>query len=72
MAVRKLDFKVADSRKNVTMRNDPTLIDTKKLKLGNSTARHDRGHCCSLLMSLTICRPLRRSSISPARSKRGA
>jgi hypothetical protein len=41
MAVRKLDFKVADSRKNVTMRNDPTQIDTKKLKLGKSTARHD-------------------------------
>src|SRR5215469_7565963 len=41
MAVRKLDFTVPDSRKNVTMRNDPTQIDPKKLKLGKQVARHD-------------------------------
>jgi len=41
MAVRRIDFKVADSRKDVTMRNDPTQIDTRKLKLGKQVARHD-------------------------------
>ena len=41
MAVRKLDLSVPDSRKDVTMRDDPTRIDTRKLKLGKSTARHD-------------------------------
>ncbi len=41
MALRRIDFKVADSRKDVTMRNDPTQIDTRKLKLGKQTARHD-------------------------------
>ena len=40
MAVRRIDFKVADSRKDVTMRNDPTQIDTRKLKLGKQVARH--------------------------------
>lgn len=34
MAVRKVDFSVPDSRKNVTMRNDPSRIDPRKLKLG--------------------------------------
>jgi len=41
MAVRKIDFSVADSRKNVTLRNDPSRIDPKKLKLGKQVARHD-------------------------------
>ena len=41
MAVKKLDFTVPDSRKNVTMRDDPTRIDPRKLKLGKQSARHD-------------------------------
>ena len=41
MAVRKVDFTVPDSRKNVAMRNDPTRIDPLKLKLGKQAARHD-------------------------------
>jgi hypothetical protein len=41
MAVRKLDSSVPDSRKNVTLRNDPTRIDPRKLKLGKGVARHD-------------------------------
>ena len=41
MAVRKIDFTVPDSRKNITMRNDPTRIDPLKLKLGKQVARHD-------------------------------
>ena len=31
MALRKVDFNVPDSRKDVTLRNDPTRIDPKKL-----------------------------------------
>jgi len=41
MAVRKLDLSLPDSRKNVTLRNDPTRVDPKKLKLGKGVARHD-------------------------------
>ena len=41
MALRKIDFTVPDSRKDVTLRNDPTRIDPKKLKLGKQIARHD-------------------------------
>lgn len=41
MAVRKVDLSLPDSRKGVAMRNDPTRIDPKKLKLGKSAARHD-------------------------------
>jgi hypothetical protein len=41
MAVRKLDFSLPDSRKDVALRNDPTRIDPRKLKLGKSPARHD-------------------------------
>jgi hypothetical protein len=41
MAVRKLDLSLPDSRKNVTLRNDPTRVDPKKLKLGKGAARHD-------------------------------
>jgi hypothetical protein len=41
MALRKVDFNVPDSRKDVTLRNDPTRIDPKKLKLGKQVARHD-------------------------------
>ncbi|HEY1678926.1 MAG TPA: hypothetical protein VGG04_14515 [Candidatus Sulfotelmatobacter sp.] len=41
MAVRKLDFSLPDSRKDVVLRNDPTRIDPRKLKLGKSPARHD-------------------------------
>lgn len=41
MAVRKLDLSLPDSRKSVAMRDDPTRVDPKKLKLGKSTARHD-------------------------------
>lgn len=39
MAVRKLTL--PDSRKSVAMRNDPTRVDPKKLKLGKQVARHD-------------------------------
>jgi hypothetical protein len=41
MAVRKIDSTVADSRKNVTMPNEPTRIDPMKLKLGKQVARQD-------------------------------
>jgi hypothetical protein len=41
MALRKVDFNIPDSRKDVTLRNDPTHIDPKKLKLGKQVARHD-------------------------------
>ena len=41
MAVRKLDLSLPESRKNVALRNDPTRVDPKKLKLGKGTARHD-------------------------------
>jgi hypothetical protein len=41
MAVRKLDLSLPDSRKSVTLRNDPTRVDPKKLKLGKGVARHD-------------------------------
>jgi len=41
MAVKKLDRSLPDSRKAVAMRNDPTRVDPKKLKLGKSAARHD-------------------------------
>ena len=39
MAVRKIDCTVSDSRKNITMRNDPTRIDPMKLKLGKLRIR---------------------------------
>lgn len=39
MAVKKLSL--PDSRKSVAMRNDPTQVDPKKLKLGKQVARHD-------------------------------
>jgi hypothetical protein len=41
MAVRKLDLSRPDSRKSVALRDDPTRIDPKKLKLGKAVARHD-------------------------------
>ncbi len=41
MAVKKIDLSLPDSRKNVAMRDDPTRVDPKKLKLGKSVARHD-------------------------------
>ena len=41
MAVRKIDLTLPDSRKNVVLRDDPTRIDPKKLKLGKQLARHD-------------------------------
>jgi hypothetical protein len=41
MAVKKLDLSLPDSRRGVAMRNDPTLVDPTKLKLGKGTARHD-------------------------------
>ena len=41
MAVRKLDFSLPDSRKDVALKNDPTRVDPKKLKLGKAPARHD-------------------------------
>lgn len=41
MVVRKLDLSLPDSRKSVALRNDPTRVDPKKLKLGKQVARHD-------------------------------
>jgi hypothetical protein len=41
MAVRKVDFSLPDSRKGVALRDDPTRVDPKKLKLGKQAARHD-------------------------------
>ncbi|MGB8064685.1 MAG: hypothetical protein WCF26_22555 [Candidatus Sulfotelmatobacter sp.] len=41
MAVRKINLALPDSRKGVALRNDPTRVDPKKLKLGKQTARHD-------------------------------
>lgn len=41
MAVRKLDLSLPDSRKSVALRDDPTRVDPKKLKLGKQVARHD-------------------------------
>jgi len=41
MAVRKINLALPDSRKNVALRNDPTRVDPKKLKLGKQLARHD-------------------------------
>jgi len=41
MAVRKLDVSLPESRQSVALRNDPTRVDPKKLKLGKAAARHD-------------------------------
>lgn len=41
MPVRKVDFSLPDSRKGVALRDDPTRVDPKKLKLGKAAARHD-------------------------------
>ena len=41
MAVRKVNLALPDSRKDVALRNDPTRVDPKKLKLGKQLARHD-------------------------------
>jgi hypothetical protein len=41
MAVRKINLALPDSRKDVALRNDPTRVDPKKLKLGKQLARHD-------------------------------
>ncbi|MGA2102581.1 MAG: hypothetical protein ABSG34_15855 [Candidatus Sulfotelmatobacter sp.] len=41
MALKKIDLSLPDSRKSVAMKNDPTRVDPRKLKLGKSVARHD-------------------------------
>jgi hypothetical protein len=41
MAVKKLGPSLPDSRQSVALREDPTRIDPRKLKLGKSAARHD-------------------------------
>jgi hypothetical protein len=41
MAVRKLDVSLPDTRKSVALRDDPTRVDPRKLKLGKQIARHD-------------------------------
>ena len=41
MVVRKIDLSLPDSRKDVALRNDPTRVDPRKLKLGKQVARHD-------------------------------
>jgi hypothetical protein len=73
MAVRKLDRAVADSRAGVTMRQDPTRIDPRKLKLGKGLARHDP-RTLLLASYITPALPVpRRVSISRRRSAlRGA
>jgi len=41
MPVRKIDLSLPDSRKSVALRDDPTRVDPRKLKLGKQGARHD-------------------------------
>ena len=41
MAVRKLNTSLPESRRSVAMRDDPTRVDPRKLKLGKQAARHD-------------------------------
>lgn len=41
MAVRRLDLSLPESRRSVALRDDPTRVDPKKLKLGKQAARHD-------------------------------
>jgi len=41
MAVKKLDVSLPESRRSVALRNDPTRVDPRKLKLGKQAARHD-------------------------------
>jgi len=41
MVIKKLQSSLADSRKSVALRSDPTRIDPRKLKLGKQAARHD-------------------------------
>lgn len=41
MAVRKLNTSLPESRRSVAMRDDPTRVDPRKLKLGKQVARHD-------------------------------
>jgi len=41
MAVRKVDTSLPDTRQSVALRNDPTRVDPRKLKLGKQAARHD-------------------------------
>ena len=41
MAIKKLVPETTDSRKSITMKSDPTRIDSMKLKLGKQAARHD-------------------------------
>jgi hypothetical protein len=41
MAIKKLTPSLADARKSIALRSDPTRIDPRKLKLGKRPARHD-------------------------------
>jgi len=41
MALKKLDVTIPESRRDVTLRDDPSRIDPRKLKLGKQVARHD-------------------------------
>jgi hypothetical protein len=41
MAIKKLGKSSADPRQGIALRNDPTRIDPRKLKLGKAAARHD-------------------------------
>ena len=41
MAIRKLDPETSTAKRSVAMKSDPARIDSKKLKLGKQTARHD-------------------------------
>jgi hypothetical protein len=41
MVVRKLDTGATDARRSVGLKDDPSRIDPRKLKLGKQAVRHD-------------------------------
>src|SRR5258708_24179219 len=41
MAIRKLDPRDTNARRNIGVKSDPSKVDPLKLKLGKLTARHD-------------------------------
>ena len=66
MAVKKLDLSLPDSRRGVAMRNDPTRIDPKKLKLGKGAARHDpRALLLASYVSTTLPAPPASYDLTP-------
>jgi hypothetical protein len=57
MAVKRLELSLPDSRKGVAMRDDPTRVDPRKLKLGKRRRGTIRGRCCLLPTSITPALP---------------